>query len=395
MKLEIISAAVLCAVLTNAESDVVSKVVAGYQGWFTCPGSSDPVDGWVHWGKNDSVPTFELWPDTREYSDLYNWGESKLGNAQPAKLFASYDDQTIDTHFKWMNQYGIDAAAVQRFGTHVDGGVKQEHLDGIFAKSAAAAEKHGTKFFTGWDISGWTDYMTSLPSDWKDTIKKITNSPAYAKEDGKPVVTIWGVGVDGRPGNGEDALKVIKYLQQEGAFVIVGSSRQWRNLSEDFLKAFAQADMVQPWNVGAFNTTDDIAANKASQQADADWCKENNVIYQPVVYPGFSWKNLKGGPKNQIPRQNGKFMWQQFVNMRELSLSSAMVAMFDEYDEGTAIAKAAENSSMAPYNHYFLTLDADGESLSSDFYLRVTKDGGDMIKCDSPLVQDCPTKYRL
>ncbi|GAB5592775.1 hypothetical protein Unana1_07682 [Umbelopsis nana] len=383
MKFEILGASLIAtladAAHVSGNSDVVSKVVAGYQGWFTCPGSSDPVQTWFHWGKNDSVPSFELWPDVREYTNLYDWGQSKLGDGKQAQLFSSYDDQTVDTHFRWMNEYGIDTAEVQRFGTHVDGGLNQEHLDGIFEKAAKYSEKHGVKYYTGWDISGWTNYTTALPADWVATVKQFTENKSYARHNGKPVVTVWGIAVDGRPGDGQDALNVVNYLKDQGAYVIVGSKLQWIN-STDYLEAFAAADMLQPWNVGAFNTIQDVKNNMNVQANDTKWLKEHNTAYQPVVFPGFSWHNLKDGPENQIPRLHGEFMWQQFVNMRELGLSNVKIAMFDEYDEGTAIAKAAENASMAPTDHYYLTLDADGESLSSDFYLRVAHDGGNMVK---------------
>lgn len=59
--------------------------------------------------------------------------------------------------------------------------------------------------------------------------------------------------------------------------------------------------------------------------------------------------------------------------------------MFDEYDEGTAIAKAAEDSSMIPTDQYFLTLDADGVHVSSDFYLRLNNEGTRMMKGEIPL----------
>jgi len=67
--------------------------------------------------------------------------------------------------------------------------------------------------------------------------------------------------------------------------------------------------------------------------------------------------------------------------------------MFDEYDEATAIAKAAENSSMIPTNQYFLTLDADGVKVSSDFYLRLTQDGAKMIKKEAALQENHPTAH--
>ncbi len=67
--------------------------------------------------------------------------------------------------------------------------------------------------------------------------------------------------------------------------------------------------------------------------------------------------------------------------------------MFDEYDEGTAIAKAAEDKSMAPTDQYFLTLDADGVHVSSDFYLRLVGDGNRMVKGEIPLQKQHPTKH--
>jgi hypothetical protein len=404
MKFAILGAGLMAALANAAHvhghgkshgSDVVNKVVAGYQGWFTAgPGSSDPIQKWVHWGNNDTVPTFELWPDVREYTNLYNWGQAKLGNGKQAQLFSSYDDQTVDTHFRWMKEYGIDTAAVQRFGTHVDGGLNQQHLDGIFEKAAKYSEKHGVKYYCGWDISGWTNFTTALPADWENNVKNFTQNPSYARHNGKPIVTVWGFAVSGRPGTGQDALNTINYLKDQGAYVIVGSLMQWINAT-DYYEAFAAADMLQPWNVGSFATIQAVKDQLAVQINDTKWLNEHHVAYQPVVFPGFSWKNLHNGPINEIPRLAGQFMWQQFANMRKLHLSNVFIAMFDEYDEATAIAKAAENATMAPTSHYFLTLDIDGQSLSSDFYLRVAQDGGNMLKGKTKYTDKCPTKYRV
>ena len=61
-------------------------------------------------------------------------------------------------------------------------------------------------------------------------------------------------------------------------------------------------------------------------------------------------------------------------------------AMFDEYDEGTAIMKAATDWSMIPTDYYFLTLSADGTWLSSDYYLRVAGAATEMLKSsETPL----------
>ncbi|TCC08125.1 hypothetical protein [Kribbella soli] len=36
-------------------------------------------------------------------------------NGQAARLFSSYDQQTVNTHFQWMQQNGCDTVALQRF----------------------------------------------------------------------------------------------------------------------------------------------------------------------------------------------------------------------------------------------------------------------------------------
>lgn len=55
---------------------------------------------------------FEQWPETREYQRLYTTN-FVYQNGQNASLYSSWDDQTIDTHLKWCQQYGIDTVAVQ------------------------------------------------------------------------------------------------------------------------------------------------------------------------------------------------------------------------------------------------------------------------------------------
>lgn len=98
--------------------DVVGKLVAGYQGWFAAPGDNSPRNAWVHWSRNFQAPapntiTFELYPDVREYTRTYQTNFNNLGNGQPARLFSSWDDQTMQTHFRWMQQYFIEVVEVQ------------------------------------------------------------------------------------------------------------------------------------------------------------------------------------------------------------------------------------------------------------------------------------------
>jgi hypothetical protein len=105
--------------------DVVGKLVVGYQGWFSAPNDQSPMNHWVHWSGQTPAAghvTFEVYPDVREYTHTYQTNLGALGNGQPAKLFSSWDQQTVDTHFKWMAENNIDTAALQRFA----GGVKRD-----------------------------------------------------------------------------------------------------------------------------------------------------------------------------------------------------------------------------------------------------------------------------
>lgn len=257
------------------------------------------------------------------------------------------------------------------------------------------AEKYGRKFYIMWDVSGWDNFDTELIEDLDKNLKdnlKIFDSPAYARHNGQLVVCIWGFGFIDRPDKPGAALNIINELKNRGYYVIGGVPITWRTGTGssrpnyfDIYKAF---NMIQPWSVGAFNSVDDARNYQNLLREDVEFCRGNGIDFQPVLSAGFAWSNWNAGhqpARNAIPRQHGDYMWQQFVNLRELGIKTSYVAMFDEYDEGTAIAKAAEDTSMIPNNQYFLTLDADGVHVSSDFYLRLVDAGTKMLKEQTPL----------
>jgi hypothetical protein len=59
----------------------------------------------------------------------------------------------------------------------------------------------------------------------------------------------------------------------------------------------------------------------------------NAIIDGILQFPGFSWKNLHGGPPNEIPRQGGTFLYHQLYNALAENVSSVYGAMMDEMDE--------------------------------------------------------------
>jgi hypothetical protein len=381
------------------EGDIVGRLVVGYQGWFACPGDGSPINDWVHWGTSCPRPghqKFELYPDLSEYERTYETGYATLGNGYPARLFSSFDDQVVQTHFRWMKEYGIDCAALQRFGPSA------QH-DGMAVKVREAAEVYDRNFYIMYDISGWHSFAEQIGADWLDVIGeklKITQSPAYAHQEGKPVVCIWGIGFTGRPGSAETCLKIVKWFKEQGCYVIGGVPNHFRDSDVDskpgFVEVYEAFDMLSPWTPGRYYG---IAGadwyRKTMIEDDFRWCQSRGIDYLPVLFPGFAWSNWNGGPRNQIPRLHGDFMWRQFANIRDVGITSAYVAMFDEYDEGTAIAKAAENWFMTPLDQYFLALDADGTPVSSDFYLRLAGDGALMLKGELPLQWSHPTPHTL
>ena len=149
--------------------DVVGKITVGYQGWFACIGDGAPINGWWHWSQNCGQPPspsnngIKAWPDMREYTNRYQTAYANLGNGQPATLFSSYDQQTVDTHFRWMQQNGIDTAALQRFNPN---GGEGPTRDAMAAKVRTAAESYGRKFYIMYDVTGWTNMQSEIKTDW-------------------------------------------------------------------------------------------------------------------------------------------------------------------------------------------------------------------------------------
>ena len=128
-----------------------------------------------------------------------------------------------------------------------------------------------------------------------------------------------------------------------------GTPSRWGTLTADSRKdpawaeVYAMMDVVQPWNVGRYGTLEAVDQWKEKMLVpDLQKTAANNQIYMPVVFPGFSWYNLKRTAQpNQIPRLRGEFLWRQAYNAKMAGATVLKIAMFDEVDEGTAVFKVA------------------------------------------------------
>jgi hypothetical protein len=377
----------------DSTGDVVGKITVGYQGWFSAAGDASPINAFGH-------TNLEMWPDMREYTVSYgNVPFSQEGvneppfkglltNGQPATMFSAYDASTVNLHFKWMHQYGIDCAALQRFANEIGpGSAIKAQRDGVAQKVEAAATANGVKFYIMYDASGWGD-LAAIKADWTNTINAALHlpaSPAYAMQYGKPVVCIYGLGYAGHPSSVDEALDLINWFKSQGCYVagsIPGGWLKGENTKPDFNKAFAAFNMLSAWGVGGL-VDNGYAAWIAGDQ---NFCKQNGIDYQPCIYPGTAFHNTNGSisRKNEIPRLHGDFMWRQFATLKQANIRTVYIAMFDELNEATSIFKVAEDSTMIPKGKYFLTLDADGVHVSSDFYLRLVQDGAGMLNGLTP-----------
>lgn len=373
--------------------DVVGKVVVGYQGWFAAIGDGSPINRYWHWAQTweqQPSPTnkaISAWPDMRDYTNKFPTQFANLGNGQPATVFSSFSDQTIDTQFKWMKDYGIDGAALQRFNPS---GLEGPVRDAMAAKTKIAAEKNGVKFYIMYDVSGWTNMQSELKTDWTNKMSQYTSSPAYAKQNGKPVVCIWGFGFsdNNHDFTAANCLEVIKWFKSKGCYVIGGVPTNWLTQTSDsrpgFLSTYKAFDMLSPWMVGRIGNANQsdgffVTINKADQA----YCNANGIDYQPCILPG----DLSGRQ-----RAHGDFMWRQFYNMTRVGAQGIYISMFDEYNEGNQIAKTAESQAFIPAGSGFLGLDEDGTACSADYYLRLTGDGAKMFKKITPLTATRPTK---
>ena len=378
-------------VSASSYSEFKGKTVAGYQAWFTATEGKE-------WNR-----TFDIYPNVEDYdkSQLVQSAYSDLGSGDKALLFSSNNQNTIDTHFSWMKEYGIDGAAIQRFSPNITGRNIILNKEGSHLyKIKQAAEENNRIFYIMYDISGGVEssYVEDMKFDWVYNIEQsldLLNSPSYATvtKNGvtKPVVCIWGLGVDGRPVSGYD--EMINFFHSRGCYVIVGTSTNWRN--ESYLNSYLKADMISPWSVGTYSDKNGIN-NKIVNTYKADIAYLNNygIDFYPVVWSGFTWCLWNNGRPNMIPRSAGQFIWDQFYGLKQnLGTSAVYIAMFDEYDEGTAIAKNATDYFEIPKDRFYITSSIDGYWLSSDFQLRVCKNAIDMIKGNGALRATCDVAH--
>jgi hypothetical protein len=396
-------------------STIQGKVLVGYQGWFRCPGDGSPENAWARWFKRDTPtaavasPAGRTWVDDL-FPDVSDMDPSSLCplpnlriNGKQAYVFSSFPKATTETHFRWMRQYNIDGALMQRFVSVIPT-YHAEH-DVVLRNAIAAAEHNGRVIAVEYDISGGKAdaVYDQLTTDWLYLTNdlKITKSPAYLNEKGKPVVSIWGFGVKGRIDDPNLMGKIIEWFKTEGHATVMGgvpsgwATPLWDALPDPGWSAvYKDLDIIQPWTVGRYKDDQTAAAWKETNLIpDIAVTRRNHQEYMPVIYPGFSWHNLNPDDRtNRIPREGGKFFWEQAMYAKSAGATMLKIAMFDEANEGAAIFKIAPTSDAAPKEAPFVTLDADGYRLPSDWYLRLAGEISRVYHGEEPVSMTMPAQ---
>jgi hypothetical protein len=366
---------------------LTGKVMCGYQGWFCCEGDGTQR-GWTHWTQGKGPPSqdnikVDLWPDLTEFaeSELFPT-ELKHADGRPARVFSSNREATVRRHFEWMRDYDLDGIFLQRFvGSLRDPRVKQ-HNDTVLAHCRRAAQDTGRTWALMYDLSGMkSGRMSEVIAD-AESLTLAEDDPSYLHHRGKPLLAIWGIGFnDGRDYTLAETRALVEALRTKFTLML-GLPTYWRDLKNDAVKdaalheIIALADVVSPWTVGRYRTPAEAQHHAAKViTADLTWCREHQIDYLPVIFPGFSWHNMKGDPLNAIPRLKGEFYRTQFTQALSVGASMLYVAMFDELDEGTAIFKCTNDVPRADRAAF-----VDLEGLPSDHYLKLTREASELLR---------------
>ena len=79
--------------------------------------------------------------DVSEYPKTYETS-FKHADGRKARVFSSADQSTVDLHFKWMKDYGVDGVFMQRFVGYTRGNQENSVPNRILANALEAASKY-------------------------------------------------------------------------------------------------------------------------------------------------------------------------------------------------------------------------------------------------------------
>lgn len=372
-------------------------VMAGYQGWFGAPGDGCSHDKhsntrWYHYRESEVFKpgvlqnSIDFWPDVSEYEKTYETVFT-LPDGKPAHVFSSYDESSVNLHFKWMKEYGIDGVFMQRFvGEVVNNPDGKDHFNKVLASAMKASNQYERAICIMYDLGGFEpkgrNTVKAVLADTKELVDtyhlmdRDAGQKYYLYQNGKPLIVLWGVGFAGKKEySTADVTQLVEGLQEMGFSIMLGVPTYWREGRNDAESGNAlptlikKVDVIMPWFVGRYDNNS-FEGFKSLIASDISWCKSNKIGYAPLCYVGSSDRNMH--PNNGWgPRLKGEFFWKQVSYSITKGAKMLYIAMFDEIDEGTAIFKCLNQS------------DVPSNVANPGYY--VTYKNGNYYKSNSPM----------
>ena len=468
--------------VVDTESDMYDSyqglVMCGYQGWHGTPGDGcphNPAEGWPHYASVAMNPfifepgvlrnNIDFWPDVTEYEKTYAADGFTYPDGSQAMVYSSYDESTVNLHFKWMKDYNIDGVFMQRFVSQIADPNAIPHSDKVLQSAMTASNVHARAISIMYDMVGMNQEIHGKTPGPEVIINDAAALKAkynlddrskgqryFLYHNGKPLIGLVSVGQASASYNIAQAQEVVDGLQELGFSIILGVPAYWRNPGKgdcvndskitDLIK---DVDIIMPWFVGAYDYNGTVTTtpegsfndfwearmedkkilNYVREKGDYTQASEYGVEYCPLVFPGFSDKNMH--PNNQVyNREGGDFYWLQIHKHLNKGANMLYVAMFDEIDEGTAIYKCLRQSEV-PSNvsakDYYVVYENGGyrrsdtqvsvsgsgnwckkaselgvefngieDNLVSDYYLWLTGQAAKVLKGEATLTQTKPTR---
>ena len=254
-----------------------NKVLCGYQGWFMAEGDGFPA-GVVHWGDVGGTPpsaTVDLWPDLTEYGDDEKFPTNyKHADGSTAYVFSSTGAQTVYRHFRWMKEYGIDGAFIQRFTSQVDDqkSWRYHRTSVVLNHCREGANRYGRAYAVMYDTHFDREAIDAMKADWSRLMRemKIVSDPAYLRHRGGPVISLWGYGFGHRRFDAaatEEFFEWLKKPENGACTIMLGTPNDWVRWKDDRMRLLEKyATVISPWNVGRYKSSEG-----ARQHFERNW----------------------------------------------------------------------------------------------------------------------------
>ena len=244
-----------------------------------------------------------------------------------------------------------------------------------------------------YDVTGWTNMQTEIKADWTSKMSAHTASrPTRSRTASRWCASGASASTTANhPWDAATCLDVVNWFKSQGCYVIGGVPREWRTGTggsrAGYLGVYHAFNMLSPWMVGAIGTaadSDTVYTNyNVPDQAD---CNANGIDYQPCVLPGDVSANQ---------RAHGDFMWRAVLQHGPRRRAGHLHLHVRRVRRGQPDRQDGRDQAGVPAGSGLLSLDQDGTACSSDYYLRLTNDGGRMLKGQIALTATRPTQPTL